>query len=31
VRRITVAGDLPVGADGFRSQPLDGELFNIVG
>jgi alpha-ketoglutarate-dependent taurine dioxygenase len=31
VRRITVAGDLPRGADGFISQPLEGELFNVLG
>ena len=31
VRRITVAGDLPQGIDGFRSQPLEGELFNVLG
>ena len=31
VRRITVAGDLPEGVDGFRSQPLEGELFNVLG
>ncbi|THD81672.1 MAG: taurine dioxygenase [Phenylobacterium sp.] len=31
VRRITVAGDIPVGADGFRSQALEGELFNVIG
>jgi taurine dioxygenase len=31
VRRITVAGDLPTGPDGFRSQPLEGELFNVIG
>jgi alpha-ketoglutarate-dependent taurine dioxygenase len=31
VRRITVAGDLPTGADGFRSQALEGELFNVLG
>jgi len=31
VRRITVAGDLPTGADGFRSQNLEGELFNVLG
>jgi len=30
VRRITVAGDLPIGPDGFRSQALEGELFNII-
>ena len=30
VRRITVAGDLPTGPDGFRSQPLEGELFNVL-
>ncbi|HSC80691.1 MAG TPA: TauD/TfdA family dioxygenase [Chitinolyticbacter sp.] len=31
VRRITVAGELPVGPDGFRSQPLEGELFGVIG
>lgn len=31
VRRITVAGDLPFGPDGFRSQPLEGPLFNVLG
>jgi len=31
VRRITVAGDLPYGPDGFRSQALEGELFNVLG
>jgi taurine dioxygenase len=31
VRRITVAGDLPQGPDGFRSQALEGELFNTLG
>jgi taurine dioxygenase len=31
VRRITVAGDLPAGPDGFRSQALEGELFNVLG
>lgn len=31
VRRITVAGDLPAGPDGFRSQPLEGELFGVIG
>ena len=31
VRRITVAGDLPEGVNGFRSQPLEGELFNVIG
>jgi taurine dioxygenase len=31
VRRITVAGDLPEGPDGFRSRPLEGELFNVLG
>jgi taurine dioxygenase len=30
VRRITTAGDLPVGPDGFRSQALEGELFNVL-
>lgn len=31
VRRITVAGELPVGPDGFVSRPLEGELFNVLG
>jgi taurine dioxygenase len=31
VRRITVAGELPQGPDGFRSQPLEGELFDVLG
>jgi taurine dioxygenase len=31
VRRITVAGDLPHGPDGFRSHPLEGELFSVIG
>ncbi len=31
VRRITIAGDLPRGADGFVSQPLEGELFGVIG
>ena len=31
VRRITVAGDLPEGPDGFRSQALEGELFGVIG
>jgi taurine dioxygenase len=31
VRRITVAGDLPEGPDGFRSRPLVGELFETLG
>jgi alpha-ketoglutarate-dependent taurine dioxygenase len=31
VRRITVAGDLPRGPDGFVSQPLEGDLFNVLG
>jgi len=31
VRRITVAGELPEGPDGFRSRPLEGELFNVLG
>lgn len=31
VRRITVAGDLTRGPDGFVSQPLEGELFNVLG
>ncbi len=31
VRRITVAGDLPKGPDGFVSRPLEGELFGVIG
>jgi alpha-ketoglutarate-dependent taurine dioxygenase len=31
VRRITVAGDLPKGPDGFVSRPLEGELFETIG
>ena len=31
VRRITVAGGLPKGPDGFESRPLEGELFNVLG
>lgn len=31
VRRITLAGDLPEGPDGFCSQPLEGELFGTAG
>jgi alpha-ketoglutarate-dependent sulfate ester dioxygenase len=31
VRRITVAGELPKGPDGFISQPIEGELFNVLG
>ena len=31
VRRITVAGELPKGPDGFRSQALEGELFGVIG
>ena len=31
VRRITVAGDLTQGPDGFVSRPLEGELFNVLG
>ncbi len=31
VRRITVAGDPPTGPDGFRSRPLEGELFDVIG
>jgi taurine dioxygenase len=31
VRRITVAGELPKGPDGFTSRPLDGDLFGILG
>ncbi len=31
VRRITVAGELPQGVDGFRSRPIEGDLFNVIG
>ena len=31
VRRITVAGDLAEGPDGFRSRQLEGELFGVIG
>ena len=31
VRRVTVAGELPLGPDGFVSRPLEGELFNVLG
>jgi taurine dioxygenase len=31
VRRITVEGELPVGPDGFRSRPLEGDLFSVIG
>lgn len=31
VRRTTVAGDLPVGADGFVSRALEGDLFGVIG
>lgn len=31
VRQVTVAGDLPVGPNGFRSRQLEGELFNVLG
>ena len=31
VRRITVAGEIPQGPDGFRSYPLEGELFDVIG
>ena len=31
VRRITVAGELPKGPDGFVSRPIEGELFNVLG
>ena len=30
VRRITVAGELPVGPDGFRSRALEGGLFGVI-
>jgi taurine dioxygenase len=30
VRRVTVAGDLPRGPDGFVSRPLEGELFGVI-
>jgi taurine dioxygenase len=28
VERITLAGDVPVGPDGFRSEQLRGEMFS---
>jgi len=31
VRRITTAGTLPQGPDGFTSRPLEGELFGVLG
>jgi alpha-ketoglutarate-dependent taurine dioxygenase len=31
VRRITVAGDAPVGPDGFVSRPIEGEPFAVLG
>jgi taurine dioxygenase len=31
VRRITVAGDYPVGPTGFRSRQLEGEPFGVIG
>ena len=31
VRRITVAGDLTKGPDGFVSKPLEGDLFGVLG
>jgi alpha-ketoglutarate-dependent sulfate ester dioxygenase len=31
VRRITVAGELPRGPDGFVSRPLEGDLFPVLG
>ncbi|MDB5711394.1 MAG: taurine dioxygenase [Sphingomonas bacterium] len=31
VRRITVAGELTRGAEGFVSRQLEGELFNVLG
>jgi len=31
VRRITTAGELPQGPDGFTSRPLEGELFGVLG
>jgi taurine dioxygenase len=31
VRRITVAGELPRGPDGFVSRPLEGDLFGVLG
>lgn len=30
VRRITTAGELPQGPDGFVSRPLEGELFTVL-
>ncbi|HMI19076.1 MAG TPA: TauD/TfdA family dioxygenase [Sphingomonas sp.] len=31
VRRITVAGELTKGPDGFVSRPLEGDLFGVLG
>lgn len=31
VRRVTVAGEFPKGPDGFTSQQLEGEPFNVLG
>jgi len=31
VRRITVAGDLARGPDGFVSKPIEGDLFGVLG
>lgn len=31
VRRTTVAGELPIGADGFVSRSLEGALFGVIG
>ncbi len=31
VRRITVAGELPRGPDGFTSHAIEGELFGVLG
>jgi alpha-ketoglutarate-dependent taurine dioxygenase len=31
VRRITVAGELPRGTDGFVPRPLEGDLFSVIG
>jgi len=31
VRRITVAGEPPVGPDGFVSRPIEGEPFGVLG
>lgn len=30
MERITITGDIPVGPDGFRSEPLVGDLFGLA-